>query len=320
MTNLNNLMYLAITTFFYLIVPLLLITWLWSSPSKTTINWLFKVAVTGIYLASSYLAGFLKISGLGHITTYFLFSFFIISIIKSFYTRVRKHQKKEKCSKKYLVRLCYSFLLLFTSASVIEISYALRGSKSPGGEINLKFPLKHGSYYVVQGGSNSLLNHHFNVPGQKFALDIVQINKLGLRTKKLLPSELTDYNIFKTNLYSPTSGTVLKVSNTSEDLQPPKTDKNNPAGNHIILKVENTNKAVLLAHLMKDSIRVKQGDRIEVGQLIGKVGNSGNTSEPHLHIHCVKINDRNDFLFDAESVPMVFDNYFLVRNSVYESK
>jgi len=110
------------------------------------------------------------------------------------------------------------------------------------------------------------------------------------------------------------------TSNTSEDLLPPKTDKNNPAGNYIILKVENTDNAVLLAHLMKDSIRVKQGDRIEAGQLIGKVGNSGNTSEPHLHIHCVKINDRNDFLFDAKSVPMVFDNSFLVRNSVYESE
>jgi len=171
----------------------------------------------------------------------------------------------------------------------------------------------------MQGGNNNLLNHHYDVPGQKYALDIVKINKFGLRVKKLMPTVLDDYNIFKTNLYSPVSGTVIKISNTSEDFLPPKVDTNSPAGNYIILKIENTDKAILLAHLMKNSIRVSNGDKVKAGQLIGQVGNSGNTSEPHLHIHCVKINKRGDFLFNAESIPMTFDKSFLVRNSVYNS-
>lgn len=59
--------------------------------------------------------------------------------------------------------------------------------------------------------------------------------------------------------------------------------------------------------MQKGSIVVKEGDEIKTGQALGKVGNSGNTSEPHLHIHAEK---------DGLGVPITFNNRFLVRNSV----
>ncbi|MFF8747533.1 M23 family metallopeptidase [Streptomyces californicus] len=55
-------------------------------------------------------------------------------------------------------------------------------------------------------------------------------------------------------------------------------------GNHVILDLGGGTYAVY-AHLRRGSLRVRAGDRVRAGQGIGRVGNSGNTTEPHLHFH-----------------------------------
>jgi murein DD-endopeptidase MepM/ murein hydrolase activator NlpD len=72
---------------------------------------------------------------------------------------------------------------------------------------------------------------------------------------------------------------------------------------------------VLLAHLQRDSVTVRAGDTVEVGQAIAKIGNSGNTTEPHLHIHARKANP-NQSLLEGEAMSITFFNRFLVRNSL----
>lgn len=59
-----------------------------------------------------------------------------------------------------------------------------------------------------------------------------------------------------------------------------------------------------LAHLVPESICAKRGDRVERGQKIGRCGNSGHSTEPHLHFH---VQDRADF-FEAAGLPIVFDD------------
>lgn len=71
---------------------------------------------------------------------------------------------------------------------------------------------------------------------------------------------------------------------------------------------------VLLAHMMNGSVAVKVGQNVEVGQFLGRVGNSGNSSEPHLHIHAVKAGSGS--VLDGEGVSVRFDGRFLVRNSL----
>jgi murein DD-endopeptidase MepM/ murein hydrolase activator NlpD len=61
-------------------------------------------------------------------------------------------------------------------------------------------------------------------------------------------------------------------------------DAANPAGNYVILDLDNDEYA-LLAHLKGNSILVEKGEDVEPGQHLGECGNSGNTSEPHLHFH-----------------------------------
>ena len=91
-------------------------------------------------------------------------------------------------------------------------------------------------------------------------------------------------------------------------------DRQRPAGNQILIRCDGTDVDVLLAHLQADSVRVSKGDRVEIGRGVGAIGNSGNSTEPHLHIHA-KRGGRSDTGLEGEGVPMVFDGRFLVRNA-----
>ena len=62
------------------------------------------------------------------------------------------------------------------------------------------------------------------------------------------------------------------------------------------------NRYALYAHLIPGSIRVKEGDTVKAGQVIAKLGNSGNSTEPHLHL---QVSDRPDFLA-GEGIPYGF--------------
>jgi Peptidase family M23 len=80
------------------------------------------------------------------------------------------------------------------------------------------------------------------------------------------------------------------------------------AGNHIVQDIGG-GRYVGYAHLIPGTIAVKAGEQVHRGQLLGRLGNSGNSSEPHLHI---QICDRPSFLI-CEGVPMEFERMGLSR-------
>src|SRR5690606_14579950 len=151
-----------------------------------------------------------------------------------------------------------------------------------------------------------MMNYHQAEPAQKYALDILKLNTLGTRASGLYPKKLKKYEIFEDDLYSPCNGKVVNMKNDLPDLTPPKSDPKNLEGNHIYLVCENHDATILLAHMKKGSIVVAEGEEVKTGQLLGKIGNSGNTSEPHLHIHAEK---------DGKGIPITFNDRFLVRNN-----
>ncbi|MBL8207092.1 MAG: M23 family metallopeptidase, partial [Blastocatellia bacterium] len=75
-------------------------------------------------------------------------------------------------------------------------------------------------------------------------------------------------------------------------------------GNHVILDLGNGRYA-FDTHLQPGSLRVKVGDKVKVGQVLGLVGNSGNSTEPHLHFH---LSDANSPL-GSEGLPYVFASF-----------
>jgi murein DD-endopeptidase MepM/ murein hydrolase activator NlpD len=78
-------------------------------------------------------------------------------------------------------------------------------------------------------------------------------------------------------------------------------------GNHVYIKIDKTGTYLLLNHLKKGSVLVKTGDHVSEGDIIGRVGNSGTTSEPHLHIQHQR-QDPTKIIYPifAEGLPLYF--------------
>lgn len=77
------------------------------------------------------------------------------------------------------------------------------------------------------------------------------------------------------------------------------------AGNCVVIAVEPGGPFVLVAHLRNGSVRVRAGDAVTAGQPIGACGNSGNTTQPHVHL---QVSDSLDWP-TARGLPFVFTAY-----------
>jgi murein DD-endopeptidase MepM/ murein hydrolase activator NlpD len=87
------------------------------------------------------------------------------------------------------------------------------------------------------------------------------------------------------------------------------------AGNHVVLDLGGVHSA-LCAHLQPGSLRVKTGDRVQRGQVLGLVGNTGNSYGPHLHFH---ISDGIPVL-GSEGLPYTIDSYEVLSVKVWEPR
>lgn len=207
-------------------------------------------------------------------------------------------KSEKKSSKSSMYGLSAGVVLL--AAGLV---YTLMATVTPKDSFNIASPLRDGSYIVGHGGDATIINYHNYHKKQRYALDFVGYQAFNnpFKDKK----DLASYSIYGAKIYSPCDGVVDEAFNDAEDLIPPKTDKENPSGNEVVLLCGDV--AVQLSHMIRGSVLVEKGDEVKSGQELGKVGNSGNTSEPHLHIHAT----RNDV-----AVPLTIDGKFLIRNDI----
>jgi hypothetical protein len=77
------------------------------------------------------------------------------------------------------------------------------------------------------------------------------------------------------------------------------------AGNHVVIRVPDADVYVALVHLRRGSVVVTPGTVVAEGDEIGRCGNSGNSTEPHVHVQAM---DRMD-LERARGIPIVFRHY-----------
>lgn len=178
--------------------------------------------------------------------------------------------------------------------------------------VDLAFPLKGGAYEVVNGGMSSSMNYHFSHRTLKYAVDITRLTPLGSRKGKFdNPESLKSYPIYNDSVYSPVEGRIIEVVDGVEDNVPNSLGRSTT--NMIIIKHKGYN--ILLLHLKKNSLLVKKNDFVKVGQEIAKVGNSGYSNEPHLHVHAIKHDNKRDY-FNGTSVPITFNGNYLKRNDL----
>lgn len=142
-----------------------------------------------------------------------------------------------------------------------------------------------GSWFVMQGGDTLNVNHHMRVPSQWFGVDLSKVG--GLSGRELFRGtgrSIKDFYSWGDLVLSPVAGTVEAIHDGEPDNELGKTDAKKPFGNFVCIRVGPSEYA-FLAHFQKGSIKVKAGDKVKAGQVLGKCGNSGNTTSPHIHFH-----------------------------------
>jgi hypothetical protein len=157
---------------------------------------------------------------------------------------------------------------------------------------------------VAWGGDSIGTNYHAAVPDQRWAYDLLVEPYLSGS------SNLEDYGCYGVPVVAPVSGLVVEAHDGEPDEAPGLVSNNitAPTGNHVFIQME-TGTYLVIAHLKEGSVRVKTGETVEEGQVIGECGNSGNTSEPHIHIHHQRQDPTVFPINFAEGLPLYFRDH-----------
>jgi murein DD-endopeptidase MepM/ murein hydrolase activator NlpD len=178
-----------------------------------------------------------------------------------------------------------------------------------------------GSDWLANGGPENTSDHRRatmpnGLTAQRFAIDWFQFWPDGKEFHG--PSkDNKSYAAYGTEVLAVADAVVATVQDNIPENTPGRNSRAVPitseavGGNVVILDIGSSRYAVY-AHLQPGSLRVKVGDRVQRGQVIALLGNSGNSTGPHLHFQVV---DRNSLL-DSEGVPYVIDSFeaFLPRS------
>ena len=167
----------------------------------------------------------------------------------------------------------------------------------------LRLPFK-GEWTVVWGGRTIEQNYHARTRDQRFALDLL-IKRDG-KSHSGDGSKLTDFYCYSQPVLSPAAGKIAWLRDSLPDNLPGGSDRKNPTGNAVIIDHGN-NEYSLLAHMQPRSLKFKVGDKVKAGDVVGLCGNSGNTSEPHIHYH---LQDTPVF-HEGDGLPPKFHDLFV---------
>lgn len=279
-----------------IVLPLVTIALLWRRPRRPLAGW-----ISTLVLASG-VTGFAVLGApwgwFGVPLRFAIALLFVIAFVMS----LRRPERPDALPESPVRHLVKVMIGLFFGGVAFGV---LRAHAAPPGAIDLRFPLRNGSYLVAHGGSDTAANMHAYDATQRYGLDIVKLNSFGTRARGLSPRELTRYAIFGADVVSPCNGAVVAAVDGLPDHPPGVRDEKRKEGNHVVVRCGEVN--VTLAHLQNGSVAVRPGTTVAEGSVVGKVGNSGNTTEPHLHVHA----ERN-----GAGVAVRFDGRWLVRNSI----
>jgi murein DD-endopeptidase len=176
-------------------------------------------------------------------------------------------------------------------------------------------PLAGGEWVAANGPSNTSAHRRAFIPisgrayiSQRFAIDWVELNPDG-KTYQGDAADNKNYRAYGAEIHAVADGLVTQ---TKDGI--PQNIPNQPlvvpitletiGGNHVIMEIGNGIYA-FYAHMQPGSVRVKVGDKVRRGQVLGLLGNSGNSTEPHLHFHISNANSE----LGSEGLPYAFAEY-----------
>jgi len=187
--------------------------------------------------------------------------------------------------------------------------------------VELEYPFT-GRWSVRNSPANRVPSHGTEALASSFAIDFVPVDAAGRTAPFSLrslvrPEPAGRFPGFGRPILSPAAGTVVGAQDSAPDHE---AFRGLPsvsyalsqrrraalgwtvlAGNHVLVETDGR-VVVAVCHLQRDSVEVRVGDRVSAGRPLGRCGNSGNSTEPHVHVQAF---DRHD-VAHAEAVPITF--------------
>jgi hypothetical protein len=196
---------------------------------------------------------------------------------------------------------------------VYEIALApITVAQSP--PVSIGPPLRGGDWLAEGGPSNNSYHRRARMVGdgtvyfaQRFAIDYVKISSNG-RTYGGDQKNNANYHCYGSDVIAVADGKVVATKDGVPENTPDPVARaveitmDTAGGNFVALDI-GYNRYALYGHLIPGSLKVKVGDSVKRGQFLGRLGNSGNSTEPHLHF---QIADAPSFLL-ANGLPYLYD-------------
>ena len=178
-------------------------------------------------------------------------------------------------------------------------------------------PLAGPGWVAANGCCNPDITHRGSVQSvngslydsQRFAIDWMRLDDQG-RLVHGDESDVHNYSDYGADVLAVANAKVVSVLNSLDDQVPGRLPEPSSItietvdGNHVVLDLGD-GRFAFYAHLQKNSIRVRPGDSVKKGAVLGKLGNTGNTSAPHLHFHIMN----RPSPMAADGIPYVIDTF-----------
>jgi hypothetical protein len=211
--------------------------------------------------------------------------------------------------------------LAITRGAADSIKETLDGATVPVTPRAVEIAPPFGGQWAALNGPSNVSGHRrlvlalngADASAQRFAIDYLKVDSAGHsysgdRTKN------RSYYDYGTEIHAVADGIVVETKDSIPENVPgvlPPVSLVTVGGNHIVIDIGNQ-KFAFFAHVQPGSLRVRVGDHVKQGQVIALLGNSGNSTEPHLHFHVSDALAAGTTTLGSEGVPYAFSELKIV--------
>lgn len=254
--------------------------------------------------------------------------------------KIRKNKDilRSRLKKRIFVLLVLTFVIMSIITQWIDRRTYMIEMKEP---IIVEFPLR-GEWLSPNTPGTKIPSHGTNQLGTRYAYDFIQVDwertgypayRVSLPQYLLFGVPLNEYYCWGQEIYAPCDGIVVQAEDGYEErsrtnlfsdlsnayknahyFDPAKDDVQSVAGNYVIIEY-GENIYAALVHLQTGSIQVSVGQSVKKGDVIGRVGHSGNSFAPHLHFQLMDSCD----ITTANGLPCAFEQYEVFQDGEWKT-